>query len=153
MLLSNIWVIQNMIVCGGERWVWTSAGLRDWLSSSAKLTLSATNSLSASSFYSVVDNTPIEHMDVYIGSKKWACRTCDLIANVRLNKRVKTALEVFESDLNNGKKLGEPAVADEQVPASAALPPPRGPRLVCRWPLLRCGREESCLFPSVCLSV
>ena len=67
---------------------------------------------------------------------------------VRLNKRVKTALEVFESDLNNGKKLGEPAVADEQVPASSASPPPCLPLA-----LLRCGLVEVSLSLSVCLSV
>ncbi len=56
---------------------------------------------------SVADNSETQHKHVVLGCKKWACRILDLVANVRLNKRVKIALQVFESDLSKGKQLGE----------------------------------------------
>ena len=65
---------------------------------------------------SVVDNSETEHKHVVLGCKKWACRILDLVANVRLNKRVKNALQVFESDLSKGKQLGE--VTTEQRSAT-----------------------------------
>jgi hypothetical protein len=55
---------------------------------------------------SVADQSETEHKHVVLGCKKWACRILDLVANVRLNKRVKFGLQVFESDLSNGKQLG-----------------------------------------------
>ena len=56
---------------------------------------------------SVMDNIEVEHVDIVISCKKWACRSLDQITTVRLNKRARTALTILAKDLNAGKKLGD----------------------------------------------
>lgn len=63
----------------------------------------------------VSDGCEIEHRDVVIASKKWACRVFELIADIRLNARIKASLKVLESDLNNGRKLGEEPVVAQGI--------------------------------------
>jgi hypothetical protein len=69
---------------------------------------------------SVADQSETEHKHVVLGCKKWACRILDLVANVRLNKRIRIGLQVFEADFSNGKQLGVMVIQPTGLGAPAA---------------------------------